>query len=220
MSINPQPLFDTPGLYNVTLTVYDRGFECPGILTKDFEIKSEPTANFLLDSIICYGKELIVPNTTTNANNYIWLYDNVPIQGSEDPLLIFNQTGEHVITLIASYNDRCVDSIKKIVFVRRCDVYIPNLFTPNNDGQNDFFTAYGGVNVSLIRKILIYDRWGDLVFEKKNIAPNVDYYGWDGSVSTRSKTYGLNSSVFVYVIDVEFVDGEVVTFSGDVTLLR
>jgi gliding motility-associated-like protein len=217
---NPTPVFADFGNYIVSLTVTDKKSGCRTSLSKSYEIKAQPQINILLDSIICYGKELNIPNNTLYANNYTWYYDQIAVHAGKDPLIVFKETGEHYIQLVASYNDKCVDSISKVVFIRRCDVFIPNLFTPNNDGKDDFFTAFGGVNTSLIRSVKIFDRWGEMVFSKENFPLNVEYLGWDGSVSTRSKSYGLNSTVFVYMIEIEFTDGTREVFSGDVTLLR
>jgi gliding motility-associated-like protein len=220
-NINPRPIFEQgEQTYPITLTVFDAETGCPNSLTKNLEIKNQPAINFLLDSLICYKDEIEILNNTLYANDYVWIYNNVPIQQSQDPLIIFNETGEQIITLIASFNGRCVDSVSKVVFVRRCDVYIPNLFTPNNDGKNDFFTAYGGVNVRMIRKMKIFDRWGSLVFEKDNIPPNVEVMGWDGSIDTRSKSYGASPAVFMYWMEIEFIDGDAEFFKGDVTLIR
>jgi gliding motility-associated-like protein len=220
-NINPRPLYDEgERSYSITLTVFDAETACPNSRSKDLEIKNKPSINFLLDSLICYKDEIEILNNTLYANDYIWYYNNTPIQQSQDPLIIFNETGEQLITLIASFNGRCVDSISKVVFVRRCEVYIPNLFTPNNDGKNDFFTAYGGVNVRMIRKMKIFDRWGALVFEKEDVPPNVEVLGWDGSLPTRSQSFGATPAVFMYWMEIEFIDGETEFFKGDVTLMR
>jgi gliding motility-associated-like protein len=221
ININPRPLYDEgERSYSITLTVFDAETACPNSRSKDLEIKNKPSINFLLDSLICYKDEIEILNNTLYANDYIWYYNNTPIQQSQDPLIIFNETGEQLITLIASFNGRCVDSISKVVFVRRCDVYIPNLFTPNNDGKNDFFTAYGGVNVRMIRKMKIFDRWGALVFEKNNVPPNIEVLGWDGSINTRSQSYGASPAIFMYWMEIEFIDGDTEFFKGDVTLIR
>lgn len=220
LNANPAPVFDDFGDHQVTLTITDKHTGCSNSLSKSYEIKAQPQINILLDSIICYGKELQIPNNTLYANDYTWYYDRVAVHKGKDPLIIFNETGEHYIQLVATYNDNCVDSISKIVFVRRCDVYIPNVFTPNNDGKDDFFTAFGGVNTSMIRSMKLFDRWGETVFSKDNFPLNVEYFGWDGSINTRSKSHGLNSAVFIYLIEIEFTDGTREFFKGDVTLLR
>ncbi len=100
---------------------------------------------------------------------------------------------------------------------KNLNVYIPNIFSPNYDGFNDFFQVYTGKGVKAIRSMRIFDRWGELLYERTNLpAQPVEYEGWDGTY--RGKI--ASSGVYVYIIEVEFEDGEVLLFRGDVTLVR
>lgn len=95
-------------------------------------------------------------------------------------------------------------------------IYIPNAFSPNNDGINDFFTLYGGPAASQILEIKIFNRWGGLVFERQNIALNDESLGWDGLF----KGQLVNPGVFAFFAEIEFIDNEVVLLEGDVTVVR
>lgn len=96
-------------------------------------------------------------------------------------------------------------------------IFIPNVFSPNADGQNDYFAIFGKTpNIQEIEQLMIYDRWGGLVFEQNNFQPNDPTLGWDGTA--RGKV--LNSGTYVYMVRVRFLDGELVVYSGDVTLVR
>jgi gliding motility-associated-like protein len=97
------------------------------------------------------------------------------------------------------------------------EVYIPNVFSPNRDGLNDVFTAYGpSPRISSIARLQVLDRWGNLVFDGRELAPGAFSDGWDGTVSGKLAPPG----VYVYLLEVRFLDGVVQTYSGDVTLLR
>ena len=99
------------------------------------------------------------------------------------------------------------------------NVYLPNIFTPNNDGINDIFQIYAGNGVSTIRSLRVFDRWGELVFEKLNLSPSPfpdQTNGWDGTFRGRPVAPG----VYVYIADIEFADGQVLLYRGDVTILR
>lgn len=99
--------------------------------------------------------------------------------------------------------------------VRR--VYFPNAFSPNDDGVNDQFTIYGQTpNVQVIKRLLVFDRWGNVLFDRQDFPPNDEAAGWDGT----SRGKPLSEGVYLYAADILFLDGRTLTFSGDVTLLR
>ena len=94
--------------------------------------------------------------------------------------------------------------------------YVPNVFSPDFDGVNDYFTIYGNQSLKSIQKLRIYDRWGQLVFSNSNFPPNDTNLGWNGT--HRGKL--VNAGVFVYLINLEFEDGETQQFIGDILVLR
>jgi len=108
------------------------------------------------------------------------------------------------------------DSIRVTVDKQR-RIFFPNAFSPNGDGVNDVFTVFGDVpNVQQIRRLAVFDRWGALIFEREDLVPNDPDTGWDGTVAGQQ----LGRGIYVYVAEVEFLDGEVLDFAGDVLLLR
>lgn len=95
-------------------------------------------------------------------------------------------------------------------------VYVPNVFTPNNDGINDLFFPQFGKGVEHINAFRIYDRWGSLLFEKMNYLPGDNTSGWNGHF--RNKAMG--NGVYIYYMEVVFQDGRVENYKGDFTLFR
>lgn len=97
-------------------------------------------------------------------------------------------------------------------------VFIPNVFMPDGKGPqaNETFTPFTGNGVRQINYMRIYDRWGELVYDKSNILAGDTNSGWDGSF--RGKR--MNSGVYVYLIEVEFEDGIVLLYRGSVTLIH
>jgi gliding motility-associated-like protein len=95
-------------------------------------------------------------------------------------------------------------------------IYVPNVFHPDDSGDNDFFTIYSDASVKQILYLNIYNRWGEQLFQANNIQTNHEPSGWDGNFRGNP----MNPGVFVWVAEVEFIDGEVVFLKGDVTLVR
>ncbi len=96
------------------------------------------------------------------------------------------------------------------------NVFIPNVFSPNFDGTNDIFMVYGGNGVEEVLSFTIFDRWGEQLFEAKNFQPNDPVFGWNGTF----KGEDMDPAVFVYMIEILFVDERKVTYKGDVTLVK
>lgn len=111
----------------------------------------------------------------------------------------------------------CSDTYRLAVFVRKPrNVFIPNGFSPDNDGENDLFYIFGGKEILEVNRFMIFNRWGDLVYEQSHFQPNDPAHGWDGAYNGLP----LNAGVYVYSAEIEFVDGEKVVYKGDVVLLR
>lgn len=98
------------------------------------------------------------------------------------------------------------------------EVYIPNVFRPEGYDQigNSRFTVFASAQVKEIKKLAVYDRWGELMFVNENFAPNDVELGWDG----RFRGSDAQQGVYVYYCEVVFQDGEEEILSGDVTLVR
>ncbi len=94
-------------------------------------------------------------------------------------------------------------------------VYIPNIFSPNGDNFNDEFAVYLGPGVVQANYMRIFDRWGELLYEKEDILPG-DSNGWDGHF--RGKV--VDSGVLVYIIEVTFEDNITLLYRGDVTVVK
>jgi hypothetical protein len=99
------------------------------------------------------------------------------------------------------------------------NVFMPNVFKPGNDsGLNDHFNPQVGRGVESINFMRIYDRWGGLMYERNEFFPNNDNLaeGWDG----RYNGDYVNPGVFIYLVEVTFLDGKVLLYRGDVTVVR
>ena len=103
-----------------------------------------------------------------------------------------------------------------VIVEKNQSFYIPNAFSPNEDGFNDEFIIFGNVEVARIIELSIYDRWGTQVFIMEDAPPNDLAFGWNG----RFRGELLQPGVFVYHTVIEFIDGTQTTEKGDITLIR
>jgi gliding motility-associated-like protein len=120
-------------------------------------------------------------------------------------------------TLTAANAQGCTVTDKVTVFVDKVrKVFVPNAFSPDGDGFNDHLTVFAGPQVATIKSFQLFDRWGNHLYEYNNMTPNDVANGWDGTYRGKKMDVG----VYVWFAEVEFVDGEVQIFKGDVTLVR
>jgi gliding motility-associated-like protein len=126
-------------------------------------------------------------------------------------------TATALYTITVVDENGCVASDQLRVFLRKDrNIYMPSAFSPNGDDNNDRFFIQGGAEVAKVNYFEVYSRWGEPVFFVGNAPANDPAYGWDGSFNGDR----MNSGVFVWQAEVEFVDGEVKRFKGEVLLMR
>jgi gliding motility-associated-like protein len=132
-----------------------------------------------------------------------------------NPEVVLPQTMRYSLTVknrggCTSRAERLVQSLDKSF------VYVPTAFSPNGDGTNETLTVYANPNrVELIRKLSIFDRWGNLLFTNNNFLPNDEKAGWDGLFKGKE----VSPDVYVYVVEFLLFDKQIKTVSGDVTVI-
>ncbi len=146
-----------------------------------------------------------------------WTY----LRFETDSLLPWVHPLESTLYQIEAYDiNGCLALASVLVEVdKNRNVYLPNIFTPDGDGINDHFQLFTGNGVLRIRSLRMFDRWGELIFERLDIPPSPfpdPANGWDGTF--RGKP--MNAGVYVYLAEVEFEDGQLLLYRGDVTLLK
>lgn len=112
----------------------------------------------------------------------------------------------------------CVAEDLVTIFVRKDhNVYIPSAFSPNGDGTNDVFTIFSRIGaVAKVNSFLVFNRWGEAMFEVYDSPTNDPQYGWDGTHRGRM----MNAGAYVWTAEVTFLDGVVSFYKGEVILMR
>ncbi len=203
-----------PGHYAVTM--YDAN-RC----SKDSTVFIKQPALLELAKIQDYLIELgdnIQLNVRYNrlpSSMYWYPADSLSCLDCVDPLA--NPTNDTYYTLYGLSEDGCRDSVKIHVRVLKSKkIWAPNVFSPNGDGINDRFKIYGNKQLLAIRRLQIYSRWGELVFEEFDTDIHSQHAGWDGTFRGRP----MNPGVFAFIADLLFVDNTYQTVSGDFTLVK
>lgn len=146
----------------------------------------------------------------TGNGSYLWSpSDDLSCADCANPVASPDSTTVYYLAVTASNGCSYTDSVVVTVEYPLSEIFVPNIFSPNGDGENDFLFVYG----RYIRDIefFIYDRWGEKVFETTDKS-----IGWDGTY----KGVQLNNAVFAYYLRVFLNDGQLIELHGNTTLMR
>ncbi|HHS96260.1 MAG TPA: gliding motility-associated C-terminal domain-containing protein, partial [Phaeodactylibacter sp.] len=168
------------------------------------------------DSALIHASVNLAPN---EIDTIIWWPATVYDCENEDCSTISIHTYNSMLvaaTVIDTNGCAVRDELHLLVDLDR-KVYIPSGFSPNGDGVNDLFMIYAEEKqIKKINYFRIFNRWGEIVFEHELSEPNNPAFGWDG----RFRGQLMNPAVFVYIAEIEFIDGHVKQYHGDLTLFR
>ena len=176
----------------------------------------KPIAAFVTEpgDSVEYGTKVSVINTSQNTNSAQWLLDNQLITLLSGNILPISSTGQYCISLIVSDTSGCIDtSAQQCIDIYKSPdpFYMPNAFTPNGDGVNDFIEVYGNKEEFTYLSVDIYDRWGEKVFESTDAG-----FKWDGTY----RGTPLPPGVYVYMLAITFRSGQSISNKGGITLIR
>ena len=122
----------------------------------------------------------------------------------ENPVLTAVQSGVLELQVMDVFG--CVDSIGLEIKVEdRLDVFLPSAFSPDGDQVNDIWSIYGNpYQIERIEQVLIFDRWGGLLYQATDLPLNSDRHGWDGTRAGQA----LDAGVYVYMVEFQLVNGQ------------
>ncbi len=167
---------------------------------------------------VMIGDTVFLENSANFNYDQISWTNNTDLSCNDCPIPFWVVTGNQSFSVTYTDGNGCsaTGTINVFIDADETKYYIPNMFSPNSDGINDYFTAYSKNASDIILEMHIYNRWGDVIFEKNNFNTNNAPEGWDGTF----KGLKLNPDVFVYHIIIEGSDGIRSALSGDVTIIR
>ncbi len=125
------------------------------------------------------------------------------------------QTTTYRLTAINEGGCITKDEVTVFVVCNNGNIFLPNTFTPNGDGTNDVFYPRG-TGLYSIKSIHIFNRWGEAVFEAANFKANDPSKGWNGSFKNKPAP----NDVYVYFVEVICENNSILTYSGNVAIIR
>ena len=142
--------------------------------------------------------------------------DNLSCTDCLDPIII-QPSRDTIYTLTVIDINGCESSVTVRLDVSLNIVYThPNVINTESNTGNNGFTIFANENIAEVEELLIFDRWGEMVFENRSFLPNNPADGWDG----RFRNKPVVTGVYVFYARIRTVEGEKIDFSGDVTVLR
>ncbi len=211
---NPQALTNASTTY--TVVGYDN-YNCfTDTASIAIRISPLPVVDAGVGSLLISGASFMLTPTVRGANSYTWSpSDYLNCTSCLSP--VSTPKNSITYTLIAANADGCKasDTVSLRIACANNLVFIPKAFSPNNDQLNDRFTVTGS-GIKQIRSVVIYNRWGKLIFERKNVQINDRTNSWDGYF----KSEPMPAGAYVYWIQTECDGGEIFNFRGNVMLLR
>lgn len=161
----------------------------------------------------------ISPATNQPIGQYQWVSQDTTCNQHCDDLEFTPHNSGSVIFSATSLENNCLDADTLYINVNEIrKVYFPNIIDVSAQGSpNNSYTIFGAEpNVQNIESLKIYDRWGNLVFEKEQIAVNNPSSGWDGRINHQLAEQG----VYIYQAEIRFLDNELIEYAGSFLLLR
>lgn len=214
------PFFiNTPTEGTYELTAFSDAF-CDGIVQGFAEVESPFIVEAEIISPSCF-------NSTDGSIEITQLEAAAPFTlewsiDTEDELFLDSLSTDTIRLRIIDSNDCVFEEVFELGpestdFIECASIYIPNIFSPNNDGINDVFSIFFSDDSGIVNIISfqVYNQWGELMYNQANFLPRDGDIGWRGDFKESS----IQSDVYVYKINIAFEDGSTHIISGEVTIL-
>ena len=221
---DPPHVYEAPGFYDVSLTVTTSpgcvySVNYPNYIT----VYDNPTAGYHATP-----QPTTMPDTEIsffdysigNVVDYFWVFDTLNYQGTStemNPVFQFpmSQGGNYPVTLTITDANGCKDQLTRYIQVNDLlNIFVPNSFTPNNDGINDVFFVTG-TDIDPDRfELQVFSRWGDKVFETTDME-----VVWDGDV--HNGDYYTQNDIYTWKLIVySLTTAERLDLSGSIMIMR
>lgn len=201
-----QHAYDRAGVMPIALHASFR--VCPDLDFRDtVYVYPLPLVNLGPDSVLCLGgKPITLTNQQPHQPGHQYLWSN----GATAESITVKHDG--IYSLAVKSEHGCI-AAESVTVNKDCFIDVPNAFTPNGDGTNDYFFPRQFLSGKLTRfKMQILNRWGQILFE----TTSVNGRGWDGKFNGKDQPGG----VYIYLIEATLDNANIEKYNGNVTLMR
>lgn len=219
-------VYNFPGTYDVTLTISDG--TCPRYYLLDdlVDVFPSPDADFVASpqQTDIFHSTVTFFDQSNLASQWLWYFGDGQMATSINPAHTYEFAGTYDVTLLVRSSNNCIDSAKLTITIQEAHTfYAPNAFCPYNGFNNFYFYPKGlGIDVDEYN-LLIFDRWGQLVFSTNVYPPGTDQVqitegGWNGRYNNTGEIVPIGT--YVWQVKCKDVNGIYREYTGNVTVVR
>lgn len=168
------------------------------------------------DVTIAVGSSTQLNATITDANSYQWRPSTgLSCVTCPNPVASPKQNTTYKLTAVNQGGCITTDEVSIYVVCDNGNVYFPNTFSPNGDGNNDLFYPRG-TGLYNIKSMRIFNRWGETIFEQRNFTANDATKAWNGNY----KGQPVPNDVYIYTVEIVCENQQVLLYSGNIAIIR
>lgn len=218
-SLNSATIANPLARPSVTTTYTVTGTDTAGCFTQTRNVTvtvlSVPVVNAGADQTIPGGGSAFLNAAGGGITGYKWRPSgSLNCDNCASVIATPKATTSYVVRVTNAGGCFAEDTVTVFVLCNNQNFFVPNTFSPNNDGMNDVFYPRGK-GIERIKSLIIYNRWGERVFEKREFPVNDPSAGWDGRVNGKK----ANSDVYTYFIEIVCENNLLIPYKGNVTLV-
>lgn len=218
--VPPAHCYPIAGSYNITLHVTDlNGCVSQQVFPNFINAYPIPNASFSISTpmpVTVLDPYIALDDGSTGGDTCSWDFgdgNTMVVPNCGDIVHAYGDTGSYTLRQVVTNQYGCSDTAYSDVFIAPfTTLYVPNTFTPNGDGNNDIFYAYGDFIGSF--EMWVFDRWGNLIFKS-----NDQHIGWDGHANGGKDLAQIDTYVYKIIATEEYT-GKRLKFIGHINLIR
>lgn len=201
----------------VVRTIATNSDGCKDTATKNIKVHPLPTVQLPSSLTTRTGTSIQLPAVySSGVVSYAWTpSESLNCATCPQPVSSLKYNTTYRVNFVDSNGCKNTGEVQVVVFCNNDNVFVPNTFSPNGDGSNDVFYVRGkGLN--RVKSLRIFNRWGQVVFEKMNVGVNDASAGWNGTYNGAKPI----ADVYVYQLEIWCDNSTVVKFEGNIALIQ